>query len=136
MATPQATYDDLLKSYNDEELADLSHLHLPNSSDIDKAKLEYHLQRAANDWLGWFGFKEYTDAGLPNECRQAALSCEIAIARKRLDFNNPRESVVEEFNFCYQMSRDWKSDQLKKKPDDNTPVDPENPTDVMSAFSI
>lgn len=132
MATPQATYQDFVHSFNDEELAELSYLHLPGTNEINKEKIEYHLQRAANDWLSWFGFSDYTASGVPQECLGSAVSCEIAIARRRLDFNNPRDSVQAEFDFCYQIARDWKEDQKDIGDSGNVP----GVEDVMSIFTI
>ena len=133
MVTPIATYQDFLDSFNDDEAAELSHLNLSNDPSIDKSKIEYQLARAAKTWLGWFGFINYVDA--PVECSSNAIDCEIAIARKRLDFNNPRDSVVVDFDFCYQLSRDWKNDQLDKAKlpggGDDIGEDP-----VMSIFTI
>lgn len=129
MADSIATFEDFLNSFNDEELSDLSNLHLPGTKEIDKAKIEYMLRRAASDWLSWFDCDSYQIA--PKIAVGSAVTCEIAIARRNLDFNAPRESVQQQYEFCYQISRDWKTDQLKAgndSPGDNTPI--------FSAFSI
>lgn len=110
---PIATYEDFLESFNEEELAELSYLHLPGTNEINRSKIEYQLGRAAKDWLSWFGFTDYVTEGVPTECLGGAVSCEIAIARRRMDFNNPRESVKEDYDSCYQIAREWKSDRLK-----------------------
>lgn len=133
MASPKATVEDFIQSFNDEEVGELSYLHLPGTSEINRPKIEYHLQRAANDWLSWFGYNHYDSAGVPQECLGSAVSCEIAIARKRLDFNNPRESVQADYDFCYQIARDWKEDQ-KDLIDDGGVIPGEEA--VMSIFTI
>lgn len=131
-AIPQATFDDFLESLNDEELSDLSYLHLPGTNEINKVKIEYHLRRAANDWLSWFGFNSYASTGVPVECLGGAVSCEIAIARKRLDFNNPRDSVQNDFDFCYNIAKAWKESVADN--DGGTVIPGQEP--VMSILSI
>ena len=133
MVIPKATLDDLIQSFNDSELAQLSHLNLPGSNEIDRDKLQYHLERAATDWLSWFGEADYITA--PNTCLGSAVSCEIAIARKRLDFNNPRASVTEDYEFCYQIARDWMEDQKDYAKIDKPGLNPDDEA-IMSVFTV
>lgn len=129
---PIATVEDFIQSFNDDEAAELSHLNLPTDPTIAYDKIQFQLNRAAKTWLGWFGFIEYSAA--PVECSSSAMDCEIAIARKRMDFNNPREAVTADYEFCYTLARDWKRDQIDKAKIPGGETIGDEP--VMSIFTI
>lgn len=133
MAEPKATYEDFLLSFDDDEASELSHLNLPSDPTISKPKIEFQLRLAASEWLSWFGVTHYDQA--PVECTGSAIKCEIAIARYAMDYLNPREDVKDRVDFCREIARDWKEDELAKAklPDGGSSVGQE---DVMSIFTI
>lgn len=92
---------DIVNSFNHSESALLSHLDLPEDLEARADVLEYHLDRALLEFSSWY-YSPYDQ--LPSIVTVNCLPCLVAIARKSLEYSNPREVTINDYERCKMIA--------------------------------
>lgn len=130
MPITNVTAEEFVAFFDDTEANELSHLNLPNDPVIYLPKIQLHLDSADNEF--WSSLTCIDSLTPPASVLAASKIWIMRIARYTLDYNNPRDSVVADYDRFLQYVE--RTCPVENSDDGGSIID--DSLAIMSAFSI